>query len=1475
MEHGIWRRVCLVATVAATLWGMAPQEAEANANFFQLWQTRGGDASRDGHVGGGNIVRNPRVVVRVNTASSDESASAALGDVDGDGVAEEVGLDNGAVVALREDLSTLWETAPLGMRRLEAVRDLDGDGAAEVLASSQGQLHILQGSDGAVAFSLGLDAGDEVLLRDIDGDGQPEVMVRGTQPQPSLRAYRYDGGQGTLLWQLMEGLPEGGFDFTVGDADGQSPWEVIVDDHDGGRVLVWNAATGESLRQRQERTLFGEGGCGPSWLANVDQDPQAEVFLTSTRRTQETGSVYVAAYDYVEDSVAWSYEFGARGIGGQAMDVPWRPVRDLDGDGQPEILLSIFNNTREIEADGQAVDQDGLDVPGNWLTVAYNAANGELISAINGRRLVGVVDLPGQNPLVLLKLGGGVEEMPVTRQLLEAVQLVDGNWRTLWRMPVATALTAQASDTSCAGPGQGALPRLLTTDTDGDGAPELAVVRYLDEDELPDVIQTVSLSTDVPRVVGERLLESVSVQGVGLGAGVLGPEAPHMEVRLGDGYLTALDRELGSARRAALGHGVATLRGLKIDINNSAEYHLRVQAPLGPLRVLDPAARDGASAAQLWEAPEGAWTPDLVFVDPDTDHSLMPIGRMEGQTPMLEAYNNLGELVWSQALDSQGSWPTEMIYAHVGGLEHEDLVYLLETPNGAMLEARDGVSGELLRSVPLALLPGASLSSRLLRIPGDEAEDFRDQNETDDLVLLNEMDALVMDGDTFTVVRPLSTGPQAFLSALVDIDGDDSLDILVQSPDGTRSARRLDNDELLWTLPLEPSYMGSPQTFPGLVQFINTQDDTSGARVALGGAFGDLTLYSHNTGERLWSVCLMDGEVTPIPMGVALNEQACGGAPMADLTTARPGFGNEDQILVGSRDGWVYVIRSQDGAVEWKLPLHRPLGPVVVADGDGDRNSELVVAADNGSFYAFKGRFDPVRSVRDVVLGAEDVATNLDVDQSQQSQARGLAFAWDSVLGADVYHVGVLGDDEFVQPLTEGSNASNFVFLAEPGQLKPGVTYRAVVQAQSASGLLSPVTLSDGVTIVDDQAPSVALSLLGEGLLSPGQGQSARFSLEASDNMGLRQVTVTATLEGAQEPAWIRTWPLRYAPALMEQFTWSGLDEQGAPLPDGAYTLRAVAVDYGDLSAEATATVSLDSTGPEAPAWTAPMDQATLAEARPTLAGTAEAGARVVVTLDEVMFCEVTADQSGVFSCAAQEDLAQGEHSATAQAFDALDNPGATSQALTFSLDLTAPEVPSVVAPTQGQVFMVDAPEPVDLAVQAEAGSVVTVFLGEQEVCEISEADGEDAGRYTCQSAALEPGDYSVTAQATDAFGRSSELSTAVSFSVVMNQVEPDMGMDADMEDMGDPDMDPDMDDKDVVEPDMVEPDAGDDMGEPDSGAVPDVVEDMGEDASTVGVGSPANDDCGCAVPTKRAPVTPWLVSLSLGAALLWWRRRR
>jgi MYXO-CTERM domain-containing protein len=845
------------------------------------------------------------------------------------------------------------------------------------------------------------------------------------------------------------------------------------------------------------------------------------------------------------------------------------------------------------------------------------------------------------------------------------------------------------------------------------------------------------------------------------------------------------------------------------------------------------------------------------------------VTREEGAY-VLRAYDNLGELAWGEELGAEG-FPTHMTYAHVGGLEHEDLVFLYEADAGPTLEARDGTDGSLLVRVALSSIPGASLESRLLRLPGAQAEDFRDENEPDDLLMIHTQGATLLEGTTLAPIRSISTGPSAFLSSLVDIDGDGELDVLVQSPDGTRSARRLSNDEALWSTSPQPSHQGSPDTLAGLL--FQGNDRTQGAHVAIGGAFGDLTLYDKATGLPLWSVCLAGGEVTVIPPGVTLDEAACAGAPLADITSARVDIGQQDTLLVGAGDGWGYALRA-DGSPVWALPFHRPLGPLIIADGNGDRAAEVVVTADNGSAYVLKGRFDPPAAIRDVALGDDGAPAMVEADINEQRHARGLAFAWEAVPGADRYGVAIVGDDDILRPLTEVGNVTSLAYTPEDAQLKPGATYYAVVQARSSAGQRSPLIASDGVTIVDDVAPTAQLQLLSESPLSPALDQVVALQVTAMDNMGLREVSLEATAEGADAPAWTRRWPGARAMTLSRQEIWAARDEVNAPLPDGVYTVTVEVEDYGDLRAAASLQVTLDSTPPPTPTWSAPSPDAALMDPLPTLTGATEPGAAVQVWLNDAPLCDAVADDAGAFSCAPTEPLPDGAYAATAQARDALGNASPVSDALRFSIDATAPAAPTIVEPADAEVLT---PGVVTFVVRAEAGVAVTVSLGEEVACVTAEPlEGTDM--YTCQSAqALEPGAYVATATASDEIGWTSPASASVTFTVMaedanngQNNGDPNNGN----PNNGDPNNGQNNganNGQNNGDPNNGDPNNGDPVN---NGVNPNTDANNG-DGPMVGVGAPSDDGCGCAVPTQRAPRGAALLGalLALGVAAL--RRRR
>ena len=81
----------------------------------------------------------------------------------------------------------------------------------------------------------------------------------------------------------------------------------------------------------------------------------------------------------------------------------------------------------------------------------------------------------------------------------------------------------------------------------------------------------------------------------------------------------------------------------------------------------------------------------------------------------------------------------------------------------------------------------------------------------------------------------------------------------------------------------------------------------------------------------------------------------------------------------------------------------------------------------------------------------------------------------------------------------------------------------------------------------------------------------------------------------------------------------------------------------------------------------------------PTISGTAEAGAKVHVTIDNTAAVDVTANASGAWTFTPASNLNEGTHTVTATQTDTAGNTGPASNPFTFTIDITAP-VPDVTS---------------------------------------------------------------------------------------------------------------------------------------------------------------------------------------------------
>ena len=216
-----------------------------------------------------------------------------------------------------------------------------------------------------------------------------------------------------------------------------------------------------------------------------------------------------------------------------------------------------------------------------------------------------------------------------------------------------------------------------------------------------------------------------------------------------------------------------------------------------------------------------------------------------------------------------------------------------------------------------------------------------------------------------------------------------------------------------------------------------------------------------------------------------------------------------------------------------------------------------------------------------------------------------------------------------------------------------------------------------------------------------------------------------------------------------------------SPNPQGSGTVTATATDAsGNVSPPAAATA--DMTAPGAPSVSGATDNVGTVigpitaggvtdDTQPTFAGTSEAGATINVYDNGVLLGTTLANSSGNWSFTPSAPLSSGSHAITVTATDTSGNISPASGALQFSVDTSAPGVPTIVVNDGDDDGMINA------SGTAEPGSTVTVTWPDGSTSTVT-ADG--SGSWSVESPTAQA-TGTVTAVATDASGNASAPVTA------------------------------------------------------------------------------------------------------------------
>lgn len=239
------------------------------------------------------------------------------------------------------------------------------------------------------------------------------------------------------------------------------------------------------------------------------------------------------------------------------------------------------------------------------------------------------------------------------------------------------------------------------------------------------------------------------------------------------------------------------------------------------------------------------------------------------------------------------------------------------------------------------------------------------------------------------------------------------------------------------------------------------------------------------------------------------------------------------------------------------------------------------------------------------------------------------------------------------------------------------------------------------------------------------------------------------------------------------------------PLTNGPHLLTVSQTDpAGNVSASTGGfTVNVDALAPVAPIIasvadnTAPVigvvpNGGSTNETHPAISGTGEAGSTITLYNGAAVLGTTTVNAGGNWSFTPTTALTAGSWSITATATDAAGNTGPASDARTFTIDTTAPGIPSIttVFDDQGPVTgnlttgaVIDDARPA-ISGTSEANATIKIYDGGNLVTTVS-ADGTGAWNWTPGSA-LAQGGHVLTVTATDAAGNVSPTSNSFTFVV-------------------------------------------------------------------------------------------------------------
>ncbi len=426
----------------------------------------------------------------------------------------------------------------------------------------------------------------------------------------------------------------------VFDIDGDGVQEVCVAAH--YRVMIFEGTTG---RKETELRYHSSRPYGWFGLADVDLDGQVELVTIGDFQSHVDVLEFDPGRPEAERlSVKWRRDI-ERDIDKREKwpQVGPRPLADVTGDGRPEIVLNLFNDTGDAQ----------------WHTAVLDAKNGEPVLDLPRRFVQGTVDVDGDGKAELFV----ASTEGVLVQTCGEIELIGLHGRTpivRWSRPDAAWLSADLprlgptwSTTASQGMrhvlvSSGKRPVFLMSSWDdgGLGTVSLSAMRSGANGRLESLWEIAGLPRQMDAVALEPTEDEGHVRALvrvrlaaGMVADVIGRDA---RPNIRESHALGIDVSMPIAARLGPGEGTSVV----------------TEAPAGRIAVIAPPSEATSEPTLRWQRPgrgmrDGSRALGLLAVDLDGDGGCELVAAEEGKAgqAVLVAYRGDGTPLWRKPFD--------------------------------------------------------------------------------------------------------------------------------------------------------------------------------------------------------------------------------------------------------------------------------------------------------------------------------------------------------------------------------------------------------------------------------------------------------------------------------------------------------------------------------------------------------------------------------------------------------------------------------------------------------------------------------------------------------------------------------------------------------------------------------------------------------------------------------------------------------